>query len=143
MTQPRHVYPRRIGPGVALAALWLLVGLIAGNALAALWLLAGLLTGDDATDERVLHARATEERATYALASEEYVTHALLINGGQESLAGPSGFWWYKIPRGEFHLNNIRHVQHHASQLSLRLRRAAGIQTHWVGSGWKEAADTR
>ena len=72
MTQPRNVYPRRWGAGVALAALWLLAGLLAGNALAALWLLVGLLTGDDATEERVIQALAPEER----------VTHALLINGG-------------------------------------------------------------
>lgn len=60
----------------------------------------------------------------------------------EQSLAGPSGFWWYKIPRAEFHLNNIRHIQHHASQLSLHLRRAAGIQVNWIGSGWKDQADS-
>lgn len=58
-----------------------------------------------------------------------------------ESLAGPSGFWWYKIPRGEFHLNNIRHIQHHASQLSLHLRRHVETKIDWIGSGWKEQAD--
>ena len=52
-----------------------------------------------------------------------------------ESLQGPCGFWWYKIPRGEFHLNNIRHVQHHAAQMSLYLKRAAGVQIEWVGGG--------
>ena len=50
------------------------------------------------------------------------------------SLAGPSGFWWYKIPRSEFHLNNIRHIQHHAAQMSLYLRREAGIEIDWVGT---------
>lgn len=52
-----------------------------------------------------------------------------------ESLAGPSGFWWYKIPRAEFHLNNVRHIQHHAAQMSLALRRAAGIEVGWVATG--------
>ncbi len=52
-----------------------------------------------------------------------------------ESLAGPPGFWWYKIPRAEFHLNNVRHIQHHAAQMSLALRRAAGIDVGWVGTG--------
>ena len=65
----------------------------------------------------------------------------IIASETEESLAGPSGFWWYKIPRGEFHLNNIRHIQHHASQLSLHLRRAAGIQIDWIGSGWKEQTD--
>ncbi len=27
----------------------------------------------------------------------------------------------------------IRHIQHHASALSSRLRRSAGIEIHWVG----------
>ena len=34
----------------------------------------------------------------------------------EESLAGPSGFSWYKITRGEMHLVNIRHIQHHTGQ---------------------------
>ena len=54
-----------------------------------------------------------------------------------ESLAGPSGFPWYKIPRAEFHVNNVRHIQHHAAHMSLYLRRIAGIEIHWVGTGWK------
>jgi hypothetical protein len=50
-----------------------------------------------------------------------------------ESLRGPCGFWWYKIPRSEFHLDNIRHVQHHAAQMSLYLKRVSGIDIDWVG----------
>ena len=57
-----------------------------------------------------------------------------------ESLAGPSGFWWYQIGRAEFHLNNVRHVQHHAAQMSLSLRNSAGIGIDWVGSGWRDQA---
>jgi hypothetical protein len=52
-----------------------------------------------------------------------------------ESLAGPSGFWWYDIPRAEFLLNNVRHIQHHAAHMSLYLRRVAGIEIKWVRSG--------
>ena len=52
-----------------------------------------------------------------------------------ESLAGPSGFPWYKIPRAEFLLGNLRHIQHHAAHMSLYLRRAAGIEIGWVGKG--------
>jgi hypothetical protein len=52
-----------------------------------------------------------------------------------ESLAGPSGFWWYEICRAEFYLNNIRHIQHHAAQMSLYLRKTAGIAIDWVASG--------
>jgi len=51
-----------------------------------------------------------------------------------ESLQGPSGFFWYEVPRAELYLINIRHVQHHAAQMSLYLRKAAGIGIDWVGS---------
>jgi len=51
-----------------------------------------------------------------------------------DSFVGPSGFSWYSIPRIEFYVNNIRHAQHHTAQLSLHLRRAAGIEIEWVGS---------
>ena len=54
----------------------------------------------------------------------------------EETLLGPSGFWWYKVPRAEFWIINARHVHHHAAQLSLYLRNASGIAIPWVGSGW-------
>jgi hypothetical protein len=50
-----------------------------------------------------------------------------------ESLKGPCGFWWYKIPRGEFHLNNIRHLQHHTGQLVSHLRATSDIGIEWNG----------
>jgi hypothetical protein len=54
-----------------------------------------------------------------------------------ESLAGQSGFERLNFPRGELHVYNIRHLQHHAAQLSLRLRIDAGVEIPWVGSGWR------
>jgi hypothetical protein len=53
-----------------------------------------------------------------------------------ESLAGESGFPWYKVNRLEMHFVNIRHVQHHTGQLSAFLRRN-GVEPKWCGSGWK------
>lgn len=50
-----------------------------------------------------------------------------------ESLHGECGFGWYDLPRSEFHLNNIRHAQHHAAQMSLYLRRSSNIDVRWVG----------
>jgi hypothetical protein len=44
------------------------------------------------------------------------------------------GFWWYKLNVGEFLLNNLRHVQHHAGQLALLLRRRSGIGIDWLGT---------
>lgn len=43
------------------------------------------------------------------------------------------GFPWYRLPKLDHQINNIRHVQHHAALLSGRLRSVAGIDIHWVG----------
>ena len=44
------------------------------------------------------------------------------------------GFWWYELNVGEFLLNNLRHAQHHAGQLSLLLRRRSNIGIDWLGT---------
>jgi hypothetical protein len=54
-------------------------------------------------------------------------------------LAGSSGFAWRKCSRSELHIYNIRHIQHHAAQLSLRLRLDADVDIPWVSHAWKEA----
>ncbi len=56
----------------------------------------------------------------------------------ESSLKGPSGFARRTCTRAELHIYNMRHVQHHAAQLSLRLRLNARIDIPWVGSGWRE-----
>jgi hypothetical protein len=55
-----------------------------------------------------------------------------------ESLAARSGFEWLKFTRAESHVYNIRHIQHHAAQLILRLRLDAGHDIRWFGSGWRD-----
>lgn len=57
----------------------------------------------------------------------------------EEVLAGPSGFSRRKCCRAELHVYNIRHIQHHAGQLSLRLRLDGNVDVPWVGHAWKEA----
>ncbi|MDP4221597.1 MAG: DinB family protein [Bacteroidota bacterium] len=59
-----------------------------------------------------------------------------------ESLEGPSGFSFRKGSRGELHIYNIRHFQHHVGQLSGYLRRISiehdlSLKLPWVGNGWK------
>lgn len=56
-----------------------------------------------------------------------------------EVLAGPSGFSWRKCSRAELHVYNIRHIQHHAAQLGLRLRQDADTDIPWASHAWKEA----
>jgi hypothetical protein len=43
------------------------------------------------------------------------------------------------MSRAELYVYNLRHIQHHAAQLSLRLRLDHGVNIAWVGSGWREA----
>lgn len=55
-----------------------------------------------------------------------------------ESLAAPSGFPRKPFTRAEGHVYNIRHIQHHAAQLSMRLRMDSQIDIPWFRSGWTE-----
>lgn len=61
------------------------------------------------------------------------------------SLEGPSGFsTWFsglRISRGELHIYNIRHIQHHTGQMSAYLRRVSAAlkdttALRWVRTGW-------
>lgn len=59
-----------------------------------------------------------------------------MIDGGVDALdlsAAQCGFPWYKMPKLDHQIVNIRHIQHHAATLSSRLRRSAGIGIEWVG----------
>ena len=73
-----------------------------------------------------------------------YLQHArhkareTIAHESADVLAGPSGFHWRKCSRAELHVYNIRHVQHHAAQLSLRLRLDAQVDIPWVSHAWKE-----
>ena len=55
---------------------------------------------------------------------------------GLDLLAPTTGFRWHapQRPKLEHQLATIRHVQHHASQLSARVRAATGEGVDWVGS---------
>ena len=50
--------------------------------------------------------------------------------------APTDGFSWKKkiVPRAEFQITNIRHLQHGASMLAARLRSEADTAVEWVGS---------
>ncbi len=55
-----------------------------------------------------------------------------------EVMAAPCGFPRKTFSRAELHVYNLRHIQHHAAQLSLRLRLDTGVDIPWVGSGWRD-----
>ena len=55
-----------------------------------------------------------------------------------EILSARCGFQHREFSRAELHIYNIRHIQHHAAQLGLRLRLDFGQQIPWIGSGCPE-----
>ena len=55
-----------------------------------------------------------------------------------ESLLKPCGFPGKDFSRAELHVCNIRHIQHHSAQLTLRLRLDSKVDAPWVSSGWRD-----
>jgi hypothetical protein len=55
-----------------------------------------------------------------------------------ESLLAPCGFERRSFSRAELYVYSTRHIQHHAAQLSLRLRLDHGVEIPWIGTGWRE-----
>ncbi len=56
-----------------------------------------------------------------------------------ESLSARADFEGKDFSRAELHVYNIRHIQHHAAQLILRLRIDCNQDTPWFRSGWQDA----
>jgi hypothetical protein len=56
-----------------------------------------------------------------------------------QTLCGGAGFERRTFSRAELHVYNIRHIQHHAAQMGLRLRIDINEAIPWFGSGWREA----
>ena len=70
------------------------------------------------------------EYADYCLEKCEVVFATLT----DEHALDRCGFSWYELNIGEFLLNNLRHTQHHAGQLTLLLRRHADVGIDWLGT---------
>ncbi len=58
----------------------------------------------------------------------------------EDSLAQRPGFDWLEFSRAEVHVYNIRHIHHHAAQLSLHLSQKTGEAVAWQSSGWDNSA---
>jgi hypothetical protein len=61
---------------------------------------------------------------------------AVIAVEAADTLSARTGFERRDFSRAELHVYNIRHIQHHAAQLSLRLRLDAKQDIPWFGSGW-------
>jgi hypothetical protein len=100
---------------------------------------------------RDLHLRGGDERfstaASTGLAKDETLSYLAvcrqkaretLASETAESLQGASGFSRLPFSRGELHVYNLRHVQHHTGQLSAYLRRIIEDgERWWVATGWR------
>lgn len=98
--------------------------------------------GGDERDDRPAAGLDRSQTLSYLARVREHVPIAL-AKETDVTLRGESGFSWHKFTRGELHIYNIRHLQHHTGQLSAHLRRVGVVASHsnevrWVGSGWRE-----
>lgn len=67
------------------------------------------------------------------LAYHGVCVHEVAARVPETDLTAESGFFWLEFGKLELQFYNIRHIQHHAGQLSDRLRNEAGIGLGWVG----------
>jgi hypothetical protein len=65
---------------------------------------------------------------------------ATLAAETEQTLCAPTKFARRNFSRAELHVYNIRHIQHHAAQLILRLRLDTDIDIPWIGAGWVDPA---
>jgi DinB superfamily len=102
---------------------------------------------------RELHRQGGDERepvVSLGLSKDKAIQYAaicrqkvmdIVSSETPETLIGPSGFPFRRISRLELHVYNIRHLQHHAGQLSAYLRRAdpslGDRDLPWIGTGWR------
>lgn len=103
---------------------------------------------------RDLHRRGGDERepdACVGLSREETLEYVAICRRKlldtlaaktAESLQARCAVSSRKFSRGELHLYNLRHVQHHVGQMSAYLRRVVPeLSRHralpWIGAGWR------
>jgi hypothetical protein len=112
-----------------------------------------LSPGEHAFELRDIHHRGGDDRvlaSSPGLSREETLAYADFCRGKlvevlaaetPEVLAGPSGFSRFSFSRGELHLYNLRHIQHHTGALSAYVRRVDPLlqdraALRWVRMGW-------
>jgi uncharacterized damage-inducible protein DinB len=97
--------------------------------------------GGDEREDVLSPGLSKADTLAYALICRDKVGESL-AKETPESLQAPAGFDRRKFTRGELHVYNIRHIQHHTGQLSAYLRRVdperiAKDSLRWIGSGWR------
>jgi hypothetical protein len=91
-------------------------------------------------DDRAPRPRDKASLLTYLEFCRRKVTEVMATET-EDTLTGPAGFRGSRrnFSRAELHVYNIRHIQHHTAQLSLRLRLDTNGGVDWVGAGWRES----
>jgi hypothetical protein len=93
--------------------------------------------GDERSSTSASAGLTKDETLTYLAICRQKMLETLACETA-ESLQRESGFSWLSFSRGEVHLYNIRHVQHHTGQLSAYLRRIVNDgERWWVKTGWR------
>ena len=62
-------------------------------------------------------------------------TEAKIQNKTLENMLEPKSDVWKNMTKIERYLNSIRHIQHHAAQLGLRLQFITGKEMDWLSRG--------
>lgn len=60
----------------------------------------------------------------------------VVASESEQTLNSKADFRWLDLSRAELHVYNIRHLQHHAAQLIMRLRLDTDIDIGWQKTGW-------
>jgi DinB superfamily len=93
--------------------------------------------GDERVSTTACSGLSRDETLSYLAICREKLVETLAAET-LESLQGPSGFSRLPFTRGELHVYNLRHVQHHTGQLSAYLRRIVEDgERWWVATGWR------
>jgi hypothetical protein len=93
--------------------------------------------GDERVDTAPSTGLSKDETLAYLALCRQKLLDTLACETA-ESLQGASGFSRLPFSRGEVHLYNLRHVQHHTGQLSAYLRRiVVDGERWWVKTGWR------
>lgn len=88
-------------------------------------------------EPRVQVQRYTKESLLDYLQYCRTKAHETLAAESAEDLAAACAFLPKTFSRAELHVYNVRHIQHHAAQLIMRLRMDYQVDTPWFGSGWR------
>jgi hypothetical protein len=92
---------------------------------------------EELEDKKAIHIYTKNEIDDYfefcLQKGREYISYE-----NSKSLFDDSGISFRRCSRLELYIYLIRHIQHHAAQLGLRVQQITQKELQWVGAGWKD-----